>query len=249
MAIYIGTSGWAHKEWGKKFFPKEVTHKKQLAYLADHFNTVEVNATFYRNQTEETFKKWVSETPDDFVFAVKVSRYITHIKRLKKFDPYWKRFAEPTRGLGKKRGPFLVQLPPSWDGREENRERLNAFLGTARKVAKGARFAVELRHKDCFSEEMFTVLRKHNAALVIANSAKYPNPPVVETADFGYFRLHGPRKLFASSYRDDELREQAKQMRKFIRGGKDLFVYFNNDMHAYAPANAKLLQKLLKAPR
>src|SRR4051812_37813096 len=96
---YIGTSGWAYKEWGKKFFPKEVPQRLHLPYLAEHFNTVELNASFYRNQPESSFQKWFKETPDDFVFAVKVSRYLTHVKRLKVFDPYWQRFAEPSRAL------------------------------------------------------------------------------------------------------------------------------------------------------
>lgn len=247
--IYIGTSGWANKDWGKKFFPKEVTHSKQLTYLADHFNTVEINATFYRNQSKATFQKWVKETPDDFIFSIKVSRYLTHVKRLKVVEPYWSRFAEPVRGLGKQQGPFLVQLPPNWDGRDEHVARLDEFLKTAKQVGQGLRFAVELRNRGCFSDDMLNMLKKHSASLVMANSVKFPHPPAVATADFVYFRLRGPHKLRGKSDSDKELRGHARLMRKFLKQGKDVFVYFNEALQTNTPENAKLLQKLLKAKR
>jgi uncharacterized protein YecE (DUF72 family) len=243
---YIGTSGWAYKEWGKKFFPKEVPQREQLGYLAKHFNTVELNASFYRIQPASNFEKWYKETPADFVFAVKVSRYITHIKKLTKFKEPWDRLFENTPPLKGKRGPFLVQFPPSFRGNEEQIGRIDDFLAYAKKSGRGLRFALEFRCKECFSDAMQAVVKKHKVALVFPNSSKYPEAPDWSYANFVYFRLHGPRKMFASSYKDDELKAWAARMRQYHQQGKDVYVYFNNDMHAHAPENAKLLQKFLK---
>lgn len=243
---YIGTSAWSQKEWGKKFFPPDVPEKDHLSYLAQHFNTVELNASFYRMQPESNFVKWHSETPADFQFAIKTSRYITHIKRLKDTNKAWKMLYDNSKPLKKKRGPFLVQFPSFYKGTPDQIKRTEAFLKYARKLDKKVRLTFEFRSKECFSDEMLAVLENYKAALVFADSSKYPHAPLdFAPADFVYFRLHGPRKLFGSSYKDEELRVWAKPMKKFNKSGKDVYAYFNNDMHAYAPENAKLLQQLV----
>jgi uncharacterized protein YecE (DUF72 family) len=243
--FYIGTSGWAYKDWGKKFFPKGLPVSEHLSYLADHFNTVEINASFYRLQPAKNYRRWREATPKDFIFSIKVSRYITHIKRMEAVVQPWKKFFKETLQLKQKQGPFLFQFPAFFTGRPDQVKRIDQFLRRTRKGRK-IPMAFEFRHANCFSKEMLKVLEKHKVALVFANSAKYPAAPSVSFTDFVYFRLHGPKRLFGSSYSQKELQTQARIMKKYQRQGKDVYAYFNNDMDANAPANAKLLQKLLR---
>jgi uncharacterized protein YecE (DUF72 family) len=243
-AVYIGTSGWAYKEWGKKFFPKDLPQTQHLTYLAGYFNTVELNASFYRLQPSSNYRRWKKVTPNDFQFSIKVSRFITHIKRMKAVRLPWKRFFKTTTPLKEKCGPFLLQFPSSFTGKEEEVDRLDKFFSAAKKDGK-IRFAVEFRHSHCFEPEMIEVIRRYKAALVFANSTKYPTAPLEATSDFIYIRLHGPRQMFASGYSEDDLKPWAKLMKKFFKEGKDVYVYFNNDQHTHAPANAKILQKLM----
>lgn len=242
--FYIGTSGWAYKDWGKKFFPKGLPVSEHLSYLAKHFNTVEINASFYRLQPSKNYQRWRQATPKDFIFSVKVSRYITHIKRMKVVSRPWLQFFKETLQLKQKQGPFLFQFPAFFTGKPDQVNRIDQFLKKYRKDKKN-RMAFEFRHANCFSKEMLKVLEKYKVAVVFANSAKYPAAPWVSFTDFVYFRLHGPKRLFGSSYSKKELQEQARIMKKYQRQGKDVFVYFNNDMDANAAANAKLLQELL----
>ena len=242
--IYLGTSGWAYKEWGKLFFPKEVPQREHLSYLARHFNSVEINASFYRLQPPKNFENWRGATPEDFCFAVKVSRYITHIKRMKAVRAAWRKFYKTTLPLKGKQGPFLIQFPENFHGGAENEKRLGAFFKASAKDGK-FRMAAEFRHESCFTESMRELLERHQIATVIANSSKYPTAPWEPTADFVYMRLHGPRRLFGSPYSDKQLKDLADRTRRFVKQGRDVYIYFNNDMHANAAANAQVLQKML----
>jgi uncharacterized protein YecE (DUF72 family) len=148
--------------------------------------------------------------------------------------------------LGKKRGPFLLQFPAFFKGTEDQIRRIDDFLAMANKSKRGLRFAFEFRSKECFSSEMLQILKKHRAALVFANSSKFPEVPEESYADFVYYRLHGPREMFSSAYSDKELKGWADKMRNYLRQGKDVFVYFNNDVGVHAPDNAKTLLELLR---
>ncbi|HKY64077.1 MAG TPA: DUF72 domain-containing protein [bacterium] len=242
--IYLGTSGWAYKEWGKLFFPKELPQSEHLSYLARHFNSVEINATFYRLQPPKNFETWRKKTPRGFRFSVKVSRYITHIERMKEVRAAWKRFLKTTLPLKEKMGVFLLQFPEFFHGSPDTEKRFADFFKAAAKDGK-YRKAVEFRHESCFTDSMRAILEDYGVGTVIANSSKYPTAPWEPTADFVYFRLHGPRRMFGSSYSDRQLEVWAKKMRAFLKQGKDVYVYFNNDMHANAAANAQVLQKML----
>ncbi len=244
--VFIGTSGWAYKDWGKKFFPKELPQSEHLTHLAQRFNTVEVNATFYRLQPKSNFEGWYQKTPKDFVFAIKVSQYITHIKRMNGVRAAWLKFLKRSVPLKEKRGPFLFQFHSSFTGKEHHIQRLDRFFKLLRKDDADLRVAIEFRHPNCFSEPMLAIFKKYRLALVFANSEKYQPAPWISDADFVYFRLHGPEKMFSSSYSPKELKELSVVMKKYLREGKDVFVYFNNDQNANAPANAKLLQELMK---
>lgn len=245
MAQFIGTSGWAYKEWGEKFFPKDLPQRQHLAYLAGKFNTVELNSTFYRLQPAHNYELWDSQTPKGFRFAIKVSRFITHRKAPIDISEPWQRLSQPARLLGPKLGPFLFQFPPSFTLDEAWLGWFDEILPAIKKDYPKVRIAIELRHKDAFRRGALERLAKHRLALVMANSSRFPSVPHAGWADFAYFRFHGPRELFSSDYSPGELQSWANKVKREIAAGKDIYAYFNNDFHAYAPGNAELLKQLL----
>jgi len=241
---YVGTSGWNYSGWRGSFYPDDLPSTKWLAFYAKHFRTTEVNYSFYQLPRVTTYEKWCAQTPDDFIFALKLSRPITHIKRLSGVDAMWKEFVTRARTLGSRLGPILVQLPSSFHATSENLDRVEHFLDDA--SSPRVRLAFEFRDKSCFAEEMLSILRKYRASLVISHSSRYPVPDVIATAPFVYFRFHGPREMFASSYSDAELRTWANAMRSMIEMGNDVYAYFNNDACGDAVPNALKLLALLK---
>ncbi|RJQ37302.1 DUF72 domain-containing protein [Candidatus Parcubacteria bacterium] len=253
--IFIGTSGWMYKDWGKQFYPKKLPPQERLRYLAGVFNTVEVNNSFYRLPKPETFKKWRSETPDDFRFSVKLSRYITHIRRLQNTEDSFGLFLENAAQLKKKLGPILIQMPPQ---SKPDFSRLEEFLKEASRETKGfrhalphCRLALEVRHRGWFAEPEFSrlvkLLKCHNVALVFAHSARHPYPesePI--TADFVYLRFHGPKEFAASRYGGARLRSYAAKITAWVRQGRTVYAYFNNDVHGYALNDAFALKRRVR---
>jgi uncharacterized protein YecE (DUF72 family) len=206
---------------------------------------VEVNYSFYHLPGETTYANWYAQTPADFVFALKVSRLITHIKRLKDVRKEWKEFVSRTVTLKEKLGPILLQFPPSFRATAEHLRSLGNFLDYAAK-APSPRLAMEFRHDSCFGEETLRILRQHRTALVISHSSRYPVPKVIATGDFVYFRFHGPNELFASSYSNAELRQWGTRMKALLKQGFDVYAYFNNDAGGYAIANATTLKRIVR---
>ena len=255
--IYIGTSGWVYSHWVGKFYPENLPSKDRLKYFAKYFDTAEVNYSFYHLPRPTTFLKWYQETPKGFLFSVKASRFITHIKRLKNVKDPWQQFFENAKNLKEKLGPILFQFPPSFKAEKENIQRLRNFLKLLSNYQLATihyslptthyklRYAFEFRHKTWLDEETYKLLEKYNAALVIADSSRYPKAEVV-TTDFVYIRMHGPAELFASKYSDKALENLAKKIKKWQKEKRDVFVYFNNDFHGFAIENALFLKKLLK---
>ncbi len=242
--IHIGTSGWNYDGWKGVLYPDHLKAADFLSYYADVFSSVEVNYSFYHLPRVTTYEKWVRQTPGGFCFVLKASRFITHIKRLKGVKSALRLFVEGSEALGSKRGPILFQLPPSFSLTAANRKLLHDFLESV--TILGARTAIELRHKSWFVEDVYGLLKKANAALVTAHSARYPNPPEdIVTADFAYFRFHGPRELFASSYTRAQLSHFAQIMKHHLRAGRDVFAFFNNDFGGYAVRNALTLKQLV----
>ena len=238
--LLVGTSGWSYREWRKRFFAEDLPARKWLAFYADRFSTVEINYSFYRLPRETTYANWYAQTPADFVFALKASRLITHVRGFKNVRAEWKEFAGRAATLKQKLGPILLQLPPTFHATDENFRLLEHFFLYAAKP-ESARLAIEFRDGSCFGEEMLRLLRRHRVALVISHSSRYPVPQVVTTGEFAYFRFHGPRKLFASSYSEAELEAWATQMKKLLKQGFDVYAYFNNDVGGRAVANARSL--------
>jgi uncharacterized protein YecE (DUF72 family) len=237
--IYIGTSGWHYQHWIGTFYPAGTKSDEQFERYKETFSTVEINNSFYRLPSPEVFKSWRKESPHEFVFVVKASRFITHNKKLKDPKESIKRFFANVRYLKEKLGPILFQLPPSW---KKNAERLEAFLSV---LPKKYRYVFEFRNSTWYDEEIVGLLRKYNCAFCIYELAGHTSPAYV-TADFAYVRLHGPGNTkYQGSYTQKQLKELAAQCQVWQREGLDVFVFFDNDERGYAAFNAKSLQCLV----
>ncbi len=244
----LGTSGWNYAEWQGYFFPKDLPSRKWLPFYAERFPTVEVNYSFYRLPSEKTYANWYTQTPADFVFALKASRLITHYKRFKDVREEWKEFVRRAANLKQKLGPILLQCPPNFHATAENIVVLENFLRDATDE-QSPRIAMEFRHESWFREEALLLLRRHRTGLVLSHSSRYPTPPIIATADFIYYRCHGPRELFSSAYSDEELHFWANHIKSLLKRGFDIYAYFNNDACGYAVSNAATLRTFVQHSR
>jgi len=235
MKMHIGTSGWNYDHWKGLFYPEKLPKSRWLQHCTGVFSTLEVNATFYRQMKDSTFVKWHSETPDGFIWAVKASRFITHIKKLQDVKEPLDRFFSSVGLLREKLGPVLFQLPLSLPFEPSLLEHFCALLPEQR-------CTIEARHYSWTGEEALSIMKRHSIAWCISDTAgRYPYREEV-TADFTYIRLHGSKSLYASNYSEQELRDWASKIRSF---GVDAYAYFDNDFMAYAPRNALRLKELL----
>jgi uncharacterized protein YecE (DUF72 family) len=243
--VRIGISGWRYEPWRGVFYPKDLPQRRELEFAARHFPTLEINGSFYSLQRPEYYRQWYRQTPPGFVFAVKGSRYITHMKRLRDIDKPLKRFfASGVFELRDKLGPFLWQFPPHFP---YQRDRFASFferLPRSRGRRK-LRHAVEVRHPSFVDDDFLALLREHDIGLVVADTAgKFPRLFDV-TSDFVYVRLHGDIEIYRSGYTPRALNEWAKRIRAWGRKGKDVYVYFDNDVKVRAPFDAlNLMAKL-----
>ena len=241
-SLFIGTSGWVYSHWEGIFYPEKLSSKDKLKYFASHFKTAEVNYSFYRLPRSTTYKNWYQQTPADFLFALKASRFITHIKRLKGVKEAWKTFIKNALNLKEKLGPILFQFPPSFRANETEIERLEDFLKLITK--NKLRYAFEFRHQSWCDKKVYDLLKKYKVVWVIADSSSYPKAEVV-TANFVYIRIHGSKVLFTSNYTKRELKDLAQKIKKWLKTS-NVYVYFNNDAYGYAIENAKELIKFCK---
>lgn len=237
--FYIGTSGWHYDHWRDRFYPEELSKAKWLEFYAGHFNTVELNSSFYRLPSEAAFTTWHHSSPVNFTFAVKVSRFITHIKRLKNSKEAVENFITRARILKEKLGPLLYQLPPSM---HRNDPVLASFLSS---LPQDMKHVIEFRHQSWLDEKVFETLREHNAGLCVFDMPSFSCPPIA-TADFAYIRFHGSSDLYASCYSDEELSDWAKKIAGLATNLKAVYIYFNNDAEAFAIRNAKTLHGYLQ---
>lgn len=236
--LLIGISGWSYPDWAGSFYPVEISKSRWLEYYCHKFATVEINGSFYRLPKETTFQKWRDSVTEDFVFAVKASRYITHIKKLNDPVESSELFLARARSLKDKLGPVLFQLPPGLKVRLDKLEQI--LLSRPRDI----RYCFEFRHTSWFCKEVYDLLRLHNCALCIADSPKFPLV-IQQTADFSYFRLHGATVLYRSRYSPQELEAWAGRIERFLNEGSDVYVYFDNTDEGYATINANELMSLL----
>ena len=267
--IRIGISGWRYDPWRKVFYPEGLPQRRELEFCGRHFPTVEINGSFYSLQRPEYYRQWHDETPEGFLFAVKGSRYITHMLRLNRIEkPLANFFASGILNLRDKLGPFLWQFPPMFSFR---REKLDAFfrllprsteqaLALARRrdarmigrsrlaidANRKLRHAVEIRHPSFMTADFVRLLRSHDIGLVVADTAgKWPKMFHV-TSDFVYVRLHGDVKIYTSGYSDRALDSWARRIRRWDKDGRDVYVYFDNDVKVKAPFDALNLMRKLR---
>lgn len=235
----VGCSGWVYKDWRGAFYPEKLPQREWLRYYATEFDTVEINNTFYRLPSEDAVRKWVADTPEDFCFAVKASRYITHVKRLKDPAKYVERFLASIAPLteARKLTVILWQLPPTF---KRDDERLDAAL-TAIRERTPCRNAVEFRHPTWFVADAYELLRAHGAALAIADSPEYPFAKRELTTDWTYVRLHRGTRGGRGHYSAAEIATWKRRIAAW-RSRAEVLAYFNNDWEAFAVDNATRLR-------
>jgi len=243
---FVGTSGWNYKDWsGGVFYPDRMKQSDWLNYYSRHFDSVEINNSFYRLPGRHVFEKWYDTTAEGFIFAVKASRYITHIKKLADPEEPVSLFLRNASGLKEKLGVVLFQLPPSWKFNPDRLEGLFDFLAHQENLP-GSRSALEIRNASWYCETCFEILKKYNVSLALTD---WPGLVVERplTADFVFLRRHGPGILYGSDYPDSALKRDAHQIRIWLSEAKDVYIYFNNDIFGYAVKNALTLKKFLGA--
>ena len=231
--IHVGCSGWNYAAWRGRFYPKGLPANRWLEHYAQHFSTVEVNSTFYRLAKPEVAARWATQVPDGFIFSVKASRYLTHIKRLANLGEGVKRFYATIEPLieAQKLGPVLWQLPPNF---KRDDERLASALG----ALPTGRHCFEFREPSWFVPEVYELLREHGAALVIADRPEVAKFQTHEmTADWTFVRFHRGKRGRRGNYSRRELEEWAERVEQWRRE-REVFLYFNNDWEAFATQNA-----------
>jgi uncharacterized protein YecE (DUF72 family) len=238
--VHVGCSGWVYAHWRGLFYPEGVPQRAWLSYYAEHFDTVEINNTFYRLPKPSAAEGWAEHSPPRFRFAVKVSRYMTHIKRLTMVETGLKRFYEPLEALTRteKLGPLLWQFPPNFH------LDLDRLAGALAELPPG-RHAFEFRHESWFTDEVYDLLSKHGAALVIGDEAsRWISTPPIRTTDWTYVRFHHGRRGRNGNYSAAEIETWARRIAQWRRE-TEVYAYFNNDWQGYAIRNARLLKSKL----
>jgi uncharacterized protein YecE (DUF72 family) len=242
--VYIGTSGWQYRHWGNGvFYPKESKQKQWLDYYCQYFDTVEVNSTFYHLPGREVFENWRKNSPDTFQFVVKASRFITHLKKLNDPQSSATKFLQHASGLGEKLAAVLFQLPPFWN---LDLDRLRGFVDYLRSqtIIPDLRIAIELRNSTWNQPAVYETLKSANIALCFAD---WPDLNIEGpiTADFVYLRRHGSIFLYASNYTPEQLEKDAVKIKKWLKQGLDVYIFYNNDAYGWAVKNGTSLKKMM----
>ncbi len=243
--LYIGTSGWSYPHWAKGvFYPSGLPQSRWLEYYAQIFTTVEANVTFYRPPREVMFQNWCKKTPHEFIFSIKLWRRISHDKRLNECEAELRDFLRPLALLGPKRGPVLVQCPPFLRA-DTGLFRSFLELISAQVLHEGYRFVVEFRNKDWLQPEVISLLDLYKVGLCLTDM---PRCVVVHPNDVSwvYIRRHGPFGTYRGGYTPEQLQQDAEAISRWIQEGRDVYVYFNNDLEGHAVVNARQLQILLQ---
>jgi uncharacterized protein YecE (DUF72 family) len=271
---FIGTSGWLYPRWRGDFYPRGLPQRRELGYLAERMPSVEVNGTFYSLTRPSTCAAWRAAVPPGFTFAIKGSRFITHMLKLRNFErPLANFFSSGLLRLGEMLGPILWQLPPQlpfdaerarrffeavprdvaaaerWARRHDARTTGRATLTAPDGRQQPLRHAVEIRHSSWLTDAALATLRALDVALVAADTAGKHPLSFERTADFAYVRLHGATTLYASRYEDDELAPWAERVAGWNAAGDDVYVYFDNDAQGHAPHDAVRLLEAVQARR
>ncbi len=241
--VRIGTSGWHYKHWKGCFYPPELKSSQYLSWYIRHFNTVEINNCFYRLPTASAVENWHKETPPGFCFAVKASRFLTHIKRLREAEQALTTYLDRMEILGEKLGPILFQLPPNW---HVNVERLQEFLQLLQRRRHA--YVFEFRDPTWYVDPVYRLLREYNVALCIHDWGGQGSPQEL-TADFTYIRFHGTTGRYAGNYTDEMLETWAEQISRWTHKLRGIYAYFNNDVGGHAISNAQTLKSFVERQR
>ena len=240
---HIGTSGWVYKDWRGLFYPPDLPSAQWFEFYARHFDTVEINNSFYRLPTPDSADGWGRQAPPGFVYALKLGQFGSHRKKLKDANSGWlDNHLDRVRRLGSHLGPNLVQLPPRW---KRDAARLDDFLAAA---PKDIRWAVEMRDASWLHDDVFHVLERHGAALCIHDLLS--GHPWIRTTDWTYVRFHGPNAVdqpYRGLYGENGLRASAERLAGWLQEGSDVYAYFNNDYDGYAIQDAMSLRESLAA--
>ena len=243
MAVRIGTSGWQYRDWQGTFYPAGLPARQRLGCYAERFSTVEVNSSFYRLPGADAFRSWREQTPAGFVMAVKASRYLTHIRRLRDPQEPVSRLMTQARELGDRLGPVLLQLPPTLP------LDLAAMQACLAAFPAGVQVAVEARHPGWWCAEFRDLLAAHGAALCWADRRGRPLTPLWRTADWGYLRMHEGAAHPAPHYGPQAITHWARRLAGTWTPAEDVYVYFNNDRGAAAPQDAERMRIAVEAQR
>jgi uncharacterized protein YecE (DUF72 family) len=237
-AVRIGTSGWEYRHWRGRFYPTGLPQDRRLEFYAERFDTVELNNSFYRLPEADTFAAWARRVPNGFAFAVKASRYLTHMKRLRDPEEPLERLWTRARRLGDRLGPMLYQLPPRW---RPNFDRLDAFL---RAVPSGERQAVEVRDRRWYRPALYASLEHANVALCLHDMPGSATAPR-RVGPFVYLRFHGAGQRYSGSYTPQRLAAWADRIAAWASASSPVWVYFNNDVGGRAVVDAERLRDLV----
>jgi uncharacterized protein YecE (DUF72 family) len=240
MSVRIGTSGWSYNHWTNVLYPPGLPAGRRLLRYTEVFDTVELNASFYRWPKDSTFAGWRDQLPEECTMSVKAHRGLTHYRRLGSPEPWIERFERCWQLLGDRRGVLLVQLHPE---QQRDDARLDSFL---RMVPASIRTAVELRHPSWNVPDVYALLEKNRAAYVVMSGADLACVPRA-TTDLVYVRMHGPEPatMYTGSYTSDDLRWWAERVTEWVNEGRDVWMYFNNDLGGHAVRNALSLREML----
>lgn len=238
--IRVGTSGWNYWHWAGIFYPEGLARARWLDYYMQRFSTLELNASFYRMHTPATYARWRDQSPHGFLWSLKASREITHLRRLREVAQPLRKFFASADALGERLGVILFQLPPTL---KFDPAVAQAFF---KQLPSGYRYALEPRHASWLEKAALDLLAHHRVALCIADSGgRYPMGEEL-TSDFVYMRLHGPKEMYASEYSPEQIALWTQKLKKWRLSG---FVYFDNDFHGYAVRNALALEQALTGER
>ena len=237
--IRIGTSGWSYDHWQGRFYPEQLSAEKRLEHYCRFFSTAEINNSFYNLPSEKTLRAWYETAPDDFIFAAKASRFITHMKKLKDPEDSTAKFFDRITALDDKLGPILFQLPPNWGVDVQRLENLLEALPSE------FRYGFEFRDTSWYDNEVYELLEKYNAAFCIYDLEGHVSPKKI-TSDLIYIRLHGPDCAYQGSYDKQALSGWAGALSNWDSRDREIYCYFDNDQNGYAAQNAQQLSDMLK---
>jgi uncharacterized protein YecE (DUF72 family) len=235
--VRIGTSGWNYDHWKGRFYPDDLPQSRWFAHYCRTFDTVEINNTFYHQPSPETFDAWRQQAPQDFLYAVKANRYLTHMRKLNDPSEPLQRFLEGARRLKTRLGPILYQLPPNW---RKNLGRLRAF---AESLPRDLTHVIEFRDRDWLDDDTYQLMAEHRLCLCVHD--RLPRHPRRVTGSIAYVRFHGAGEEYAGKYRPSRLRGWADWIAEVAEAHR-VFVYFNNDIKGHALADAKTLRRLIQ---